>query len=285
LRLQKTIGFVIIKSIGKYINFLSYVFPKKALALSYAFFSQPQKGKINKEKGIPKTLQDSISETVQHNEHRFQTYVWEGNENKILLIHGWESNSSRWKKTLPHLQKSGSTIIAVDAPAHGQSNGKEFNVPLYVEFIKIVVERHQPSIIIGHSIGGIASIYHQYLYPESGIQKMVILGSPSDLKLILDNFMKQLGLNKKVYTLLENRFLEKFNFKIEDFSAQKFVANSTIDGLVAHDESDRIIAFDQGKKIADAWKQAVFIPTQGLGHSLHDDVLYNKITNFLFGAE
>jgi pimeloyl-ACP methyl ester carboxylesterase len=45
------------------------------------------------------------------------------------LVHGWESNASRWGNLLPYLKKSGSTIIAIDGPAHGLSSGKEFSIP------------------------------------------------------------------------------------------------------------------------------------------------------------
>jgi hypothetical protein len=34
------------------------------------------------------------------------------------------------EKILPYLKKSGSTIIAIDAPAHGLSSGKEFNTSI-----------------------------------------------------------------------------------------------------------------------------------------------------------
>jgi hypothetical protein len=38
------------------------------------------------------------------------------------------------EKILPYLKKSGSTIIAIDAP-HGLSGGKEFNIPQYAAYI------------------------------------------------------------------------------------------------------------------------------------------------------
>jgi len=150
LSLEKRIRFLIIKIIGQYINVLSYLNPKKALEISYALFSEPREGKITKDK-LPNVLKNTHTETFHHEEHHFQTYIWRGNETKILLVHGWESNSSRWEKTLPHLQKSGCTIIAIDAPAHGLSSGKEFNVPRYAEFINKAVQEYKPSIIIGHS--------------------------------------------------------------------------------------------------------------------------------------
>jgi predicted alpha/beta hydrolase family esterase len=260
------------------------VHPKKALHVSYSLFSQPRIGRLSKD-DLPIILQNTIKETFQHDEHHFQTYTWEGNETKILLVHGWESNSSRWEKTLPYLQKSGSTIIAIDAPAHGQSSGKEFNVPRYAEFINKAVKKYNPSIIIGHSIGGAACVYHQYLHPETSIEKMVILGAPSDLKTLIENYIQMLSLNRKMFTLLEKRYLENFNFKLEDFSGGRFAKEIKIEGIIAHDTSDTIVAYEEGQKIASGWKKGKFITTQDLGHSMHDDKLYQEIYQFLFEAE
>jgi pimeloyl-ACP methyl ester carboxylesterase len=284
LGLKKGIRFITLKSVGQYINFLSYVHPQKAVELSYALFSQPRDGRLLKE-SLPEILQNTETETFHHNEHHFQTYIWKGNETKILLVHGWESNASRWQKTLPHLQKSGSTIIAIDAPAHGQSSGKEFNVPLYAEFINKAVEKYRPDIIIGHSIGGAACVYHQYLFPNTSINKMVILGAPSDLKTLIDNYVSMLSLNTRMFSLLENRFLTHFNFKLEDFSGQKFASEFNIPGLVVHDTSDDVVSFEEGKKIARNWKNSQFIETNGLGHGMHDDELYQKVIDFLFSKK
>jgi pimeloyl-ACP methyl ester carboxylesterase len=258
--------------------------PKKALQVSYALFTNPRIGKIPNDQ-LPEILQNTIKETFHHNEHHFQTYTWEGNDTKILLVHGWESNSARWEKTLPYLQKSGSTIIAIDAPAHGQSSGKEFNVPRYAEFINKAVEKYNPSIIIGHSIGGAACVYHQYLHPETSIEKMVILGAPSDLKTLIENYIQMLSLNRKMFTLLEKRYLENFNFKLEDFSGGAFAKHIKIEGIIAHDTTDTVVAFEEGQKIASGWKKGKFITTKDLGHSMHDDKLYQEIYRFLFEAE
>lgn len=59
----------------------------------------------------------------------FQTYSWKGNEKH-------HSFSSRLGKqcvalgiTTTLFTKSGSTIVAIDGPAHGLSKRKEFNIP------------------------------------------------------------------------------------------------------------------------------------------------------------
>ena len=111
---------------------------------------------------------------------------------------------------------------------------------------------------------------------------MVILGAPSDLKTLIDNYVSMLSLNKKMFSLLESRFLTHFNFKLEDFSGQKFASQFNVSGLIAHDASDAIVSFEEGKKIASNWKNSQFIETTGLGHGMHDDELYEKVMEFLF---
>ena len=272
------------KSIGLYINLLSYIYPKKASHLAYRLFSEPREGRLLKEE-LPEVLQDATTETLVFNGNDFHTYKWAGSDKVILLVHGWESNASRWEKMLPYLRSSGSTIIAIDGPAHGLSPGKEFSVPVYAEFINVAVRHYKPDFLIGHSIGGAACVYFQYKYQNAALRKMVLLGAPSDLKILIRNYVSLLSLNAKMVHLLEDYFLEKFRFKLDDFSGKIFGSKLSIKGIIAHDIDDTVVAFEEGKKIAGAWKNAVFLETKGLGHSMHDDTLYKKVSKFLFEAD
>jgi predicted alpha/beta hydrolase family esterase len=279
--MKKTAFFIFTKSIGLYINLLSFVFPKKASQLAYAFFSEPREGKLSKDK-LPEILQEAQSEMFQLQEDSFHTYTWKGNDTVILLVHGWESNASRWENLLPYLKKSGSTIIAIDGPAHGLSSGKEFNIPQYAEFIHIAVEKFKPQYLIGHSIGGKTCLYYQSVYQNDALKKMVILGAPSDFKIILNNYITLLSLNTKISKALENHYLDAFKLKLDLFSGKLFASKIKTKGFIAHDVDDTVVLFEEGKKIAGAWENAIFIETKGLGHSLHDDELYKKVSHFLF---
>lgn len=272
------------KSIGIYINLISFIAPKKATQLAHAFFSEPRKGKFTIDT-LPKTLKEAQSQIIQHKDDSIQTYIWKGNDTIILLIHGWESNSSRWKKMLPYLKKSGSTIIAIDGPAQGLSSGKEFTVPKYAEFIDIAAKKYKPHYIIGHSMGGKTSLYYQYKYLNPSIQKIVILGAPSDFTIILKNFTTLLSLNSTVTKALKNKYTKHLNLNLDQFASKEFASKINVKGLLAHDVEDTVVLFDEGEKIATSWKDAQFIATKGLGHKLHDDVLYRKVYSFLFETE
>ena len=286
--MKKTSQLLLAKTIGFYLNVLSILNLEKAKNVSYRLFSQPRKGKLKKEK-LPKILQTAKQETIQFEEDFFQIYTWnnskteqsEANKDIILLVHGWESNASRWKKILPHLKQLNKTIIAIDAPAHGLSSGKEFNAPKYAEFINEFSKKYSPKIMIGHSIGGAAICYYLHKHKNQEVEKIVMLGSPSEFKIMSDNFINLLGLNDKIQKALENHYYEKFDININDFSGHLFSKEFTHKAFIAHDLHDDIVKIDQGRKYASHWQNATFIETSGLGHSMHDNELYAKIVNFI----
>ncbi|TDD97103.1 alpha/beta hydrolase [Flavobacterium cellulosilyticum] len=282
--MKDSLYFLFTKTIGLYLNLMSFVLPEKAIQLSHAFFSEPRKGKFTKAK-LPKILREAHSESIQYKGESIQTYIWKGNETVILLVHGWESNSSRWKKMMPYLKQSGSTIIAFDGPAQGLSSGKEFSVLKIAEYIDVVAKKFQPHYLIGHSLGGKSSLYYQYKYQNPEIQKMVILGAPSDFKIILNNFISLLSLNSKIKKALEDQYISVLNHTLDQFTSKEFASKITTKGLLAHDIDDTIVLFEEGKKIASAWKNVQFIETSGLGHSLHNEELYTKVAQFLFEKE
>jgi pimeloyl-ACP methyl ester carboxylesterase len=243
-------------------------------------FSTPREGRLSKD-ALPTVLKDAETQTIHLGDDHFQIYIWHGSETVTLLVHGWESNASRWEKLLPHLKTTGNTIVAIDAPAHGLSSGSEFNVPQYAKFIDTVIKRYQPKHIVGHSIGGISSVYFQHHYEGHGLEKMVLLGAPSDFKILLSNYVRLLWLNDKVRDFLFDKIKKKFEIDIDAFSGQLFLVDTQIKGIIAHDLADEVVAFSEAQKLAEAWKHAEFIQTSGLGHSMHDEVLYKKIIAFL----
>jgi len=278
--MKKINYFLLTKSIGFGLNVLSYLQRERASQIAYQLFSKPRKGKLVKE-NLPYFLQNIPLQRLSVEAEHVETYIWKGNKNVILLVHGWESNTSRWEKLLPYLQQAGSTIVALDAPGHGLSGGTEFNVVKYATYIQTVVREFKPSVLIGHSIGGAACIYFQSQYRNEHIQKMVILGAPADYDIIVENYVNLLRLNNRMKNLLHTKFSEKLNAEINQFSMATFAKEIEIPGLIIHDVDDEIVKFAEGQKISNAWQNTELIQTKGLGHSLHDQNVYEKIVDFL----
>jgi esterase/lipase len=278
--MKKLKYFLLAKSIGFYINVLSFVAPKKAVQKAYAVFSTPRKGKIQID-AIPEVLKSAEAVAFDFEGKIIQTYLWKGNETVLFLIHGWESNSARWKKALPYILKSGYTIVAIDAPAHGLSSGKDFNAHKYTEFIHHVAKMYNPKILIGHSIGGKACLHYQTIHNNLNVEKIVVLGAPSDFKVIFENYVSLLGLNSKVNSELINFYKENYNLSNQEIEGPLFSDNKNLKGLIAHDIEDKVVAFAEAKKNSNAWKETIFIETKGLGHSMNDEELFEKISEFI----
>jgi len=279
--MKKTQRILLTKSIGLYLNLLSYMLPKHAVALAYRLFSKPRRGRLSPER-LPYFLQKAQTKKITLQSHEIQTYLWPGNETRILLIHGWESNAARWSKLFRKLSKTGATIMAIDAPGHGQSNGNEFTMLLYADILQQLAQSFQPTIIMGHSIGGSACVYSYHNYPKSytQLQKMVVLGAPSEIKLLIDEYVRMLSMNKRMARLLNEFFTTKYRIHIPEFTTAHFEKTFALQGLIAHDSTDPVVPYVEGKKLAQAWTKAQFITTENLGHSMHDEYLYEQITTF-----
>ncbi len=268
------------KSVGCALNILGLILPKKAAELGYRLHSEPRVGKLRTEQ-LPDILENSIKSSFELEGVLYQSYKWQGNSEIILLVHGWESNSSRWELLLPFLIKTGKTIVAIDAPAHGLSGGKSFSVPKYAKIIDDICQKINPNYLIGHSIGGAACVFYQYKHQNANLKKMVILGAPSDLQVLINNFCILLGLNVKVKKYLTVEFAKQVDFPVENFSAINFGKEIKIPAMVVHDTSDGVVAFEESQKIIKHLENVTFLQTENLGHSLHDDKLYQQIADFI----
>lgn len=272
--------YLLTKSVGLLLNVVAVFLPRQAATMGYKLHSEPRKGKLLRN-ALPEILNQAKHEILSVDGIDCQKYIWQGNSEIILLIHGWESNSSRWQLLLPYLIATGKSVVALDAPAHGLSGGRSFSVPKYANFINAACQNIQPNYLIGHSIGGAACVFYQHKFQNPHIKKMVLLAAPSDLQVLIDNFCKLLSLNQKLKKYLTTEFEQQLNHAVHDFSSAKFVTSIKIPALIVHDRFDQVVAFDESQKIINSWSARQFIETKNLGHSLNDDHLNSIISNYI----
>ena len=273
----------LIKSLGNYINLLAIVAPEKAGAKIFSLFTTPRKGKI----GTHHTafLHPARREKLAFKNMELQTYVWEGTRETILLVHGWESNTHRYKVLIERLQEEGYTIIAFDAPGHGYSDGLNLYVPLYADAMQLIKQKYRPAYIIGHSIGAMTAIYNQYNHPENYVKRMVVMGAPDKLQDMLAESEQLLGLSDKSIRAIDDYFKKRFGFTKKEFSSAVFAAGIKIPGLIIHDKEDSITPAYGSEAIHDKWAKSSLILTNGLNHSLYSKNVDDIILRFLEGEQ
>ncbi|MGC6525404.1 MAG: alpha/beta hydrolase [Flavobacteriaceae bacterium] len=269
---------IIPKFVGQCLNFLSVFNTSLASKLALNLFSIPLKGRLK----VPHpTLEKATKEVFYYNHIPIQTYHWQGKKETVLLVHGWESNSGRWKNIIQRLQQEEYNIVALDAPAHGASGSSSFNAILYSKFITVVSKNFKPKFFIGHSVGGMAISFfiknNNYTFSE----KVVFLGVPSGFPGILNNYIKLMGYNSKIAEGLELCIQRKFNQPSTYFNTSHFIKHMDSKGLIIHDENDPVIPFSDAIEIQSNFKNSRLVSTKGLGHGLKGKQVIEHIIDFL----
>lgn len=105
-------------------------------------------------------------------------YQKQGNGKKVLIfIHGLSSNSDAWYRNIKDLKKN-FTCIAIDLPGYGRSfkNSEEFTPTYFASILNDFTDQLKISkfSLIGHSMGGQASIKFASQYPEK-LEKLILI--------------------------------------------------------------------------------------------------------------
>lgn len=277
--MKKILNKYIPRVFGFYFNISVHFSKKKISEKAFKLFCTPRKGKVLKQQKA--FLSDAKDDILETNGLSIQTYRWIGNGSTVLLMHGWESNTFRWRHFIPKLQAEDYNIIAMDAPAHGNSTGKLLTLPLYAACAQAVIELYAPKYIIGHSFGGMTMVYNQHKFPNTTIEKLVSLAAPSELSDFMRQYKLILGASSKLMNGMEQYFIETYGLKFKEFSSPKFIQSNTKKGLLIHDELDAIAPIWSSEQVHSNWENSVFIKTKGLGHSLHQDKVRNQVIEFL----
>jgi len=267
------------KIIGAMVNAASYISSQYAAKFAINLFSIPRKGEITPVQS--EYLQTATQSNIIVENISLKVYHWKGHKETVLLAHGWESNTYRWKELVQQLRVKDYNIIAFDAPAHGASKGKYFNALLYADCIYAIANQYMANAIIGHSVGGMSAMFSQHKYKLKSIKKIVLLGAPADFIAIFNSYEKIMGYNKRVSEAIKNYILKYYNHLPTYFSASTFSKKIKPKGLIIHDKKDRIIPYTDALKFKKNYVNASFISTIGLGHRLKSTLVDNHILEFL----
>lgn len=116
-------------------------------------------------------------------------YIKEGTSQPALLfVHGLSSNADAWFRNIENLRND-YTCIAIDLPGYGKSYKKadEFSPTYFAKILKEFVDtlKIRQFVLVGHSMGGQASIKFAKLYP--GYVSELILVAPAGIEEFSDS--------------------------------------------------------------------------------------------------
>lgn len=244
-------------------------------------FRTPRRGRLRDQDHT--FLAGATWETLQAEGLDIQTYIWEGTGPTVLLAHGWESNSARWRTFINLLRKKDYRIVALDAPGHGATSSNRFDAMWYAQALKAVAEKHRPSFIVGHSAGGMALLYYLSNARPDFVKGSVVIAAPCSLRQVLGNFNKVMQLSERAMAGMEMAINDQFGLPVDAFNLFDFAEKTKIPGLVLYDACDEIASFAEGQKLAAIWKKSHFEGYNGLGHSMNNKAVAEEIVTFMEG--
>jgi len=105
-----------------------------------------------------------------------QTGKSEQERSRVVIVHGIGEHSGRYNNIVDVLLPRGISIWALDLRGHGRSEGKRGHIASFEEYISDVLslvniarkskEEDTKCFILGHSMGGLITLYFALKYPQ-----------------------------------------------------------------------------------------------------------------------
>jgi pimeloyl-ACP methyl ester carboxylesterase len=198
----------------------------------------------------------------------------------VLLVHGWEGRGAQLGAMVPPLVERGFSVVAFDAPGHGASAGFRSNVGEFADAVAAVGGRlGEPRLIVGHSLGAIASLL---AVRRGAVTKGLVLVSPPSPKEALAVFRDALDVPESIMAGMRSRVERAVGATFDEVEGANLARDLPIPGLIFHDVRDREASVRIGQQIARAWPRATLHTTEGLGHRriLNDSQVVEQVAAF-----
>lgn len=209
--------------------------------------------------------------------------VWRWGEGPlVVLTHGWGGRAGRFSALAAALVARGFAVAVFDAPAHGDSMGRQASLPQFAKALLDVTQSLGPvESLVGHSLGGAA--VSLAMHRGLPARRAVLLAPPSDVFLFSNAFAEHLRIPAKAHARMRQNLEARLQITWEELHVPTLARSMTIPALVVHDLQDGDVPYGHGEEIAQAWPGARLYTTSGLGHRgmLRDREVIQHVVEFL----
>ncbi len=270
------------------LNILALVSKKKAARKAFDLFCTPMHRIKKKE---PPIFEKGQPLSFRQNGHTIRGHRWlpEGTDNqsrkRVLILHGFESGSANFERYIGAFLEKGCEVLAFDAPAHGQSGGKQISLPLYTRSIGIIYEQFGPiQSFMAHSFGGLALSLFLESIPHDAQTRVALIAPATEMKTAVGFFFRFLRLNQDIHIEFEELIRETGGFPSDHYSIRRAMDHIKASVLWVHDSEDTITPIEDALKVEeDHHPNLQFVITKGLGHRkiYRDDKVFEQVVGFL----
>jgi pimeloyl-ACP methyl ester carboxylesterase len=213
--------------------------------------------------------------------------TWGSRGPSVLLMHGWGGARAQMTGFVDPLLAAGYRVVAYDQPAHGESDGKTTNILEISPTMDVIASREgRFDAIIAHSFGTLITSYALVRRNFPPPARLVYFGSFNRLMDALPRFQAQAGLPDAVIEGLRAMIYENLGREeLDSIVNQALTLQIDIPALMFHDTADNVTPVEDSRAIAQVWKKAHYIETEGLGHrgALQSEAIHGQVMNFLKG--
>jgi pimeloyl-ACP methyl ester carboxylesterase len=224
------------------------------------FCTPPKYARLRREE---RALGEATFSVTRLNDGTFlPTWKW-GQGPLVLLVHGWGGHSGRLTPFVRPLLRAGFSVIAFDAPGHGDAPGRYSALPDFVHGVREIAKKHGPlQAVIGHSLGAAAAA----LAVRGGVlaSRLVLLAPPAEAEKYTGRFARFFGIPSSTHDAMKRRLEERYRIRWVDLVVAGGDCPAKV--LVFHDHRDGRVPFRDGEEIARTWPNAELVRTRGLGH-------------------
>ncbi len=184
----------------------------------------------------------------------------------VLLVHGWEGRGSQLGAFVEPLVAAGMSVVAFDAPGHGNSPEHRLYLTDLADCIADVAASVGPLHgIIAHSFGAAGVLLAN---ARNGVhaQRNVMIAPNVLIDDAFVRFAQTLGLDDAERIALEHSVGTNAGVPVEALRLSKLATNREDALLVVHDIGDKEVGFAHGQQLAATWPDAQLRATTGLGH-------------------
>lgn len=238
------------------------VAPSSAAVLAeHLFRTPPRHPHPERERAF---LATGVRFDVELDRSRLAAWRW-GSGPLVLLVHGWGGRAGQFASFVPALVRAGFSAVAFDAPGHGHSSGKRSSLPEFAAAARIVAQASgRCYAIVGHSMG--AAAVTLALRDGAETTRALFLAPSADPAAYVAHFARHLAIAPATVAAMRERICRRFHVTWNSFDVLSAARTMRIPLLIFHDWADAEVPETDGRAVADAWPDSVFVSTAGLSH-------------------
>jgi pimeloyl-ACP methyl ester carboxylesterase len=247
-----------------------------------AFFSPPKYREKSTDRDV---IESGNNYRIPFKDGELAVTTWGENGPAILLMHGWGGGRAQMTGFVAPLLEAGYRVVAIDQPAHGESDGEMTNVLEIAPTMDLVAAQEGPfEAIIAHSFGTLVTSYALANRDFPPPSRLIYLGSFNRLMDSLPRFQVLAGLSDSIMDGVRSKICEDFGQDVLDAIVNESMAQEiNIPTLMFHDKADKVTPVEDSRAIARVWEHARLIETEGLNHrgALKSEEIHTQIIRFL----